>query len=193
MYAAARKASPSVVFLDEFDALCVPRDAGESGAERRLLSTVLSELDGLESKEKGKYVLTVAATNVPWLIDVAALSRFEKRIHVPLPDLEGRLAIFEINITKKGYEYPGDLRKLAERSVGCSGREIARICREATGRMIDETNVDLVDSIESGPDRVAQYEIRVRPLTDEDFDFAFSRIKPEIGKEYLKKYEEFSN
>ena len=87
LYGTARDTSPSVVFLDEFESLAGQRDASDSGAERRILSTLLSELDGMDSKGRGDiYVLTIAATNRPWDLDSAVLSRFEKKILIPLPE-----------------------------------------------------------------------------------------------------------
>ena len=65
----------AVVFIDEVDALCLPRGEGsESGAERRMLATILSELDGLSDKGEDRFVLTIAATNAPWDLDQAVLS-----------------------------------------------------------------------------------------------------------------------
>ncbi len=70
----------AVVFIDEFDSLCPSRDSSTSGAERRLLSTLLSVLDGLSEKGEDPGVITLAATNLPWALDEAILSRFQKRV-----------------------------------------------------------------------------------------------------------------
>src|SRR5439155_13430442 len=114
LYGQARDTSPAVVFLDEFEALAISRDNDNSGPERRILSTILSELDGLS--EKGRrdiYVLTIAATNRPWDLDPAVLSRFEKKILIPLPDEATRRAILEIHLAKKGFKTAVPLADLA--------------------------------------------------------------------------------
>ena len=104
LYGTARDTSPSVVFLDEFESLAGQRDASDSGAERRILSTLLSELDGMDSKGRGDiYVLTIAATNRPWDLDGAVLSRFEKKILIPLPDEPTREKILRIHLERVGY------------------------------------------------------------------------------------------
>ena len=95
LYGKARDCSPSVIFLDEFESLCGSRDEGNSGAERRILSTILSELDGLSEKGRDDlFVLTIAATNRPWDLDPAVLSRFDKKILIPLPDPDTRRATY---------------------------------------------------------------------------------------------------
>ncbi|MGH9389534.1 MAG: ATP-binding protein, partial [Vicinamibacteria bacterium] len=105
LYGTARDTSPSVVFLDEFESLAGQRDASDSGAERRILSTLLSELDGMDSKGRSDiYVLTIAATNRPWDLDPAVLSRFEKKVLIPLPDETTRERILRIHLEKKGFQ-----------------------------------------------------------------------------------------
>src|SRR5262245_5306742 len=124
LYGTARDTSPSVVFLDEFESLCGKRDASDTGAERRILSTLLSELDGMDQKGRTDiYVLTIAATNRPWDLDPAVLSRFEKKILIPLPDPATRERILKIHIEKKGYRTSVPMAGLAELTSGYSGRE----------------------------------------------------------------------
>jgi katanin p60 ATPase-containing subunit A1 len=90
LFSVARRLSPAVIFLDEFESLTPVRGSGESGAERRIVSTLLAELDGLQAKDDTGFVLTICATNLPWLLDLAILSRFQRRIYVPLPDPDAR-------------------------------------------------------------------------------------------------------
>ena len=187
-YAAGHE--PCVVFLDEFDALSIPRDQSDSGAERRMLSAILTELDGLSGKGAHRAVLTIAATNAPWALDVAALSRFDKRIHVPLPDRAARAAILRIHLDAKGYRLDGDYDALAAAADGTSGRELARLCKEVANRMIHETNPDLIDR---DVEALKAYTLKTRPLTMADFEPALASLRPETPPAAIRRYEAFDS
>src|SRR5436190_9173266 len=189
LYGTARDTSPSVVFLDEFESLAGQRDASDSGAERRILSTLLSELDGMDSKGRGDiYVLTIAATNRPWDLDSAVLSRFEKKILIPLPDESTRERILRIHLEKKGFPVEVGYRDLATMTDGYSGREIERLCKEVTTGMADEVNRDIPALVDQGLDTVKKYKIKVRPLTQKDFEAAARLIHPQTTPEEMQKY-----
>lgn len=194
IYGAARDNSPSVVFLDEFESLTSNRDSGEqSGAERRILSTILAELDGLAEKGRSDiFVLTIAATNRPWEIDAAVMSRFEKQILIPLPDEETRQAILEIQLFKKGYQIDFELHELIDDTEGYSGREIERLCKQATSQMIGELNVDLPELIDRGLAATRGYQVKVRPLTLADFERAKTYIKPVTSPAEMQRYLDWS-
>ena len=189
LYGTARDTSPSVVFLDEFESLAGQRDASDSGAERRILSTLLSELDGMDSKGRNDiYVLTIAATNRPWDLDSAVLSRFEKKILIPLPDETTRERILKIHLEKKGFPVQMGYPDLAQMTAGYSGREIERFCKEVTTSMVEEVNRDIPSMVDQGLDTVKKYRIKVRPLTREDFESAAKLIHPQTTKEEMQKY-----
>jgi len=76
-------------------------------------------------------VLTIGATNLPWLLDGAILSRFQKRILVPLPDAEARKAILDIHLGKRGHKTTLPIATLVTRTEGYSGREIEQVCQTA--------------------------------------------------------------
>ena len=189
LYGTARDTSPSVVFLDEFESLCGKRDASDSGAERRILSTLLSELDGMDQKGRTDiYVLTIAATNRPWDLDSAVLSRFEKKILIPLPDVATRERILRIHLEKKGYRTPVPFAELAELTSGYSGREIERFCKEVTTSMIEEMNREIPGLIDKGLDQVKKYRLKVRELTRADFEDAARLIHPQTTPEEMEKF-----
>jgi SpoVK/Ycf46/Vps4 family AAA+-type ATPase len=189
LYGTARDTSPSVVFLDEFESLAGQRDASDSGAERRILSTLLSELDGMDSKGRGDiYVLTIAATNRPWELDSAVLSRFEKKILIPLPDEPTRERILRIHLERKGFPVEVGYPELAAMTDGYSGREIERFCKEVTTGMVEEVNKGILALVDQGLDTVKKYKIKVRPLTKADFDAAARLIHPQTTAEEMKKY-----
>jgi len=189
LYETAREYAPSVVFMDEFESLCINRSMSESGAERRMLSNLLTELDGLTEKGSEDYVLTIGSTNTPWLLDEAALSRFQKRIYVPLPDQAARLAILKIHIIKNGHKLEGSLESLAQRIEGLSGREIGRICTEVISGMIHEQNPELERTVEKGKEAVKKYNLKIRSLREEEFYPVLKKMKPDATREALQKYE----
>ncbi|OGL43850.1 MAG: hypothetical protein A2161_19055 [Candidatus Schekmanbacteria bacterium RBG_13_48_7] len=179
LYDAARRAAPSVIFLDEFESLTAPRGASsETGPERRLLSTILAELDGLAEKGSDRHVLTIAATNAPWSIDEAVLSRFHRKIYIPLPDFEARKKIFEIHLKKHGFETEVNYDWLAERTRRFSGREIEQICGKTIERMIGEMNMNIPSIVDQGKDAIRNYEIVLRPLTRKDFEETLKKVVP---------------
>lgn len=192
LYGTARDTSPSVVFLDEFEALAGQRDSSDSGAERRILSTLLSELDGMDSKGRNDlYVLTIAATNRPWDLDPAVLSRFEKKILIPLPDAPTREKILRIHLERKGFAVGVPYEDLVRLTEGYSGREIERFCKEVTTGMIEEMNREIPQLVDRGLDTVRKHRLRVRPLGRTDFEAAARLIHPQTRPEEMRRYYEW--
>ncbi len=192
LYGTARDTSPAVVFLDEFESIAGKRDDQDSGPERRILSTLLSELDGMEAKgRRDIYVLTIAATNRPWDLDAAVLSRFEKKILIPLPDVVARREILRIHLEKRGFQVQGDPQQLATATEGYSGREIERLCKEVTTRMVAEMNREIPGLIDKGLDEVRKHQLKVRPLTTADFQKAIAKLNPQTTAADVKKYNEW--
>lgn len=191
LFTVARRLSPSVIFLDEFESLTPPRGEGESGAERRIVSTLLAELDGMATKDEKSYVLTIGATNLPWLLDGAILSRFQKRIFVPLPDTDARRAILEIHLTRRGHKLAVSLEDLVKRTDGYSGREIEQVCQTAITSMTRRANPDLMAVVDKGQSALRAYEIKVGPLIEADFQTAFSQIHPSVDEASMRRYHEW--
>jgi len=133
-------------------------------------------------------VMTIAATNRPWDLDAAVLSRFEKKILIPLPDAVTRERILRIHLEKKGYQVDVPFPELAKRIDGYSGREIERFCKEVTTGMIEEMNRDIPALVDRGLDAVKKHKIKVRPLTAEDVEVALRTIHPQTTPEEMKKY-----
>jgi transitional endoplasmic reticulum ATPase len=128
----ARMASPAVIFFDEFDSL-VPRRGmgfGDSGVSERVISQLLTEMDGITSL---KDVVVVAATNRPDIIDSAVLrpGRFDRLIYVPEPNAEARVEVFRIYTDNMPLAQDVDVAALAKDTKGYSGADIQALCREA--------------------------------------------------------------
>lgn len=195
LYAAATIHAPSVVFLDEIDALSRQRGGGqESGAERRLLNTFLSELDGLQAKrDELPFIITAGATNVPWDLDHAIVSRFSGGlIYVPLPDTEARRTIFQIYIDNKGHTSQVSPDELVRQSEGYSGREIEQVVSIAVRRMIRRANPDLLQVSTSGQDGLREYLLQTTALIRGDFEMAFARVRPAATPAAIRRYEDWS-
>ena len=191
LYTVARRLSPSVVFIDEFESISPPRGSGESGAERRIVATLLAELDGLAGKDDQSFVLSIAATNMPWLLDHAVLSRFQKRIYVPLPDDHARNAIFDILLTRRGHISEIPVSSLVSRTDGYSGREIERLCQNATMSMIQRTNPDLEIKVDDGLEALQEYRVRTETISKGDFNLAFKEVQPGTNPKLLRRYQEW--
>jgi vacuolar protein-sorting-associated protein 4 len=126
----AREAKPSIIFIDEVDSLCGTRGEGESEASRRIKTEFLVQMNGVGNDETG--VLVLGATNIPWALDLAIKRRFEKRIYIPLPDLEARKRMFELNVGETPCALDSkDYRKLAAQTEGYSGSDISVLVRDA--------------------------------------------------------------
>jgi SpoVK/Ycf46/Vps4 family AAA+-type ATPase len=182
----ARKNQPSIIFMDEFDSIMLTRDSGVHEATRRVMSQILTEIDGFSSGKDSK-VIIMAATNRPWDLDDAMVSRFQRKIYVPLPDADSRRQIFEIHL--KGTTFSGvTITALSQMSEGYSGRDIASVCREAIMFMIRGENPRLE---ELTPAQIEKYAMTYRSLDKKDFDHAFSKVKRTVSDKHLGKYAEW--
>lgn len=135
----ARQAAPCVIFFDELDAIA-PRRGGSEGdghVTERVISQMLTELDGLEDL---KGVVVIGATNRPDIIDEALLrpGRFDRILEVPAPDKEARKHIFQIHTRKKPLESDVNLDKLVEMTEGMTGADIAALVNAAAMSAIKE-------------------------------------------------------
>jgi transitional endoplasmic reticulum ATPase len=132
----ARQAAPCIIFMDEIDSIAPIRGHGESSqVTERIVSQILTELDGIESL---KDVVVVAATNRPDIIDPALLraGRFGKHIEIGLPDLDARKAIFKIHLKNRPLGDDVNIESLAASMEGKSGADIEGLCDEATTEAI---------------------------------------------------------
>jgi transitional endoplasmic reticulum ATPase len=169
-----RTAAPSIIFFDELDAIVPRRGLGyaDSGASERVISQLLTELDGIESLQN---VLVIAATNRPDILDPAVMrpGRFDRLIYVPSPDFDSLKEIFKIHAGSMPLSKDVSLDELARRSQGYSGADIEAICREAAMNALRE-DVDATD------------------VSSRDFDEAMERVGPSIAPEDDAWYQKFS-
>lgn len=182
----ARKEQPSLVFIDELDSIAVARSGSINEATRRVLGEFLTQIEGFNTKKEEK-VLIMGATNKPWDLDDAIVSRFQRKIYVPLPDEKARKAIIRIHL--EGADTSGiDLEGLVGKTQGFSGRDISSMCQEAVNIMVREQNPGLE---ELSSREVERYSLKYRALKPEDFEEALNRIRPAVSAQDVKKYEEW--
>ncbi|KAJ5156034.1 vacuolar protein sorting-associated protein 4 [Penicillium capsulatum] len=126
----ARENKPAIIFIDEVDALCGPRGEGESEASRRIKTELLVQMDGVGKDSKG--VLILGATNIPWQLDAAIRRRFQRRVHISLPDINARMKMFMLAVGSTPCQMTqADYRTLAEMSEGYSGSDISIAVQDA--------------------------------------------------------------
>jgi transitional endoplasmic reticulum ATPase len=163
----ARLSSPCIIFFDEIEAIAGRRGEGDSNVTERIISQLLTEMDGIEEL---RGVVVLAATNRPELIDSALLraGRFEVRLDLPLPDQIGRRKIFTVHTRAKPLADDVDIAELAQITEGYAGSDIEAVCRrasmeairelvEAQGKDLDPTSVQISRRhFEIGIDEVAK-------------------------------------
>tara|TARA_B100000459_G_C8564911_1_gene195781 strand:- start:308 stop:1114 length:807 start_codon:yes stop_codon:yes gene_type:complete len=153
LFSLAKEKSPSIIFLDEIDAIGAKRLDGSTSGDRevqRTLMQLLAELDGFDALEDVKII---AATNRPDILDDALLrpGRFDRIIEIPIPDDGGRKAIIELHISKMSTKRI-QINQIVEKTIGFSGAELKATCVEAGMIAIREgrssiTHKDFIESI----------------------------------------------
>ncbi len=131
LFSKAKKAAPSLIFIDEIDAVARKRGTRiQSGTTEQTLNQILVEMDGFE---KNVNVIVLAATNRPDVLDPAILrpGRFDRQVRIEVPDADGRKEILTIHGKNKPFDSDVDLEKIAKRTVGFTGADLENILNEA--------------------------------------------------------------
>ena len=171
LFKQANEKAPCIVFIDEIDTIGKKRDGNISGNDEReqTLNQLLTEMDGFDGS---KGVVILAATNRPDSLDPALLrpGRFDRRIPVELPDLQGREEILKVHAKKIKISDNVDFREIAKAASGASGAELANIVNEAALRAVRDrrkfaTQADMEESIEVV---IAGYQKKSRVLSEKE-------------------------
>ena len=171
LFKQANEKAPCIVFIDEIDAIGKKRDGRIGGNDEReqTLNQLLTEMDGFDGS---KGVVILAATNQPDSLDPALLrpGRFDRRIPVELPDLQGRVDILKVHAKKIKLSDNVDFDAIARAASGASGAELANIVNEAALRAVRcgrkfATQADLMESVEVV---IAGYQKKNRILSDKE-------------------------
>ena len=134
LFAQARKNAPSIIFIDEIDAIGRQRGSGFGGGHderEQTLNQLLTEMDGFDTA--GSSVVVLAATNMPDVLDKALLrpGRFDRRVDVPFPDADSREQILKIHAQAIKLDPAADLKKIAQETAGYSGADLANLINKA--------------------------------------------------------------
>ena len=173
LFKQANEKAPCIVFIDEIDAIGKKRDGGQFGGgndeREQTLNQLLTEMDGFDGS---KGVVILAATNRPEALDPALLrpGRFDRRIPVELPDLQGRIDILKVHAKKIKLAGNVDFAAIARTAAGASGAELANIINEAALRAVRlgrscATQEDLMESVEVV---IAGYQKKNRVLSNKE-------------------------
>jgi len=172
LFKQANEKAPCIVFIDEIDTIGKKRDTGMGGGNderEQTLNQLLTEMDGFEGS---KGVVILAATNRPETLDPALLrpGRFDRRVPVELPDLQGREAILKVHAAKVKLANNVDFNAIARAASGASGAELANMVNEAALRAVRQrrkfvTQEDLQESIEVV---IAGYQKKNKILSDHE-------------------------
>jgi transitional endoplasmic reticulum ATPase len=166
----ARMAAPCVVFIDEVDSIAPRRGLGysDSGVTERVVSQLLTEMDGLIAMEN---IVVLAATNKPEILDPALMrpGRFDRLIYIPPPDENARLQILKVHTRNMPLDNV-NLDEIAKNTNGYSGADLEALCREAA-----------MNALRRDSEKIEM----------KDFNEALKKIKPSIKIGEMKKYEKF--
>jgi len=169
---------PIIIFIDEVDALFGEKKGGcDYGVEMR--NQFLKELDSLGDKNCNLPLYVIASTNKPWNLDFAFVRRFQKRVHVEMPDKTGRAEMLKLHTNEMNLDSSIDFSYLSEMCNGYSGSDLKNVCR---------------DAYQSTIDRVFESDVKseLDPVSERDFVKAIERRNPSVSNEVICQIEEWS-
>ncbi len=178
IFADAAAQGPSIVFLDEIDAIAPQREKVVGDVEKRVVAQLLALMDGLNRRQN---LIVIAATNIPNALDPALRrpGRFDREIAIPIPDRNGRQDILEIHSRGMPLAEDVDMSRLAEITHGFVGADLEALCREAAMICLRRLMPDIDFAMAGIPyERLAQLEV-----TMDDFTTALKEVEPSAIRE----------
>lgn len=174
----AEKNSPSIIFIDEIDSIAPKRDKTNGEVERRVVSQLLTLMDGMKARSN---IVVIAATNRPNSIDSALrrFGRFDREVDIGVPDAEGRLEILKIHTKNVKLADDVDLEFLASETHGFVGADIASLCSEAAIEQIREK----MDYIDLEEDTIDAEVLSSLSVSMKNFMLALSNSNPSALRE----------
>ncbi|KAL4125393.1 hypothetical protein PRIC2_008978 [Phytophthora ramorum] len=171
LFEMARELQPSVVFMDEIDALLSTRSASENDASRRIKNQFFTELDGAASSQEDR-ILVMGATNLPQELDEAIVRRLEKRIYVPLPDSTSREGLIRHLLSSQKFSLSSkDVKHIVKATDRYSGSDLKAVCKDAALGPIRELGAKVADVKTED----------VREINASDFQVALTRVRPSVS------------
>ena len=178
----AKEKAPTIVFIDEIDSIAPKREEVTGEVERRVVSQLLSLMDGLEGRGK---VIVIAATNRPNALDPALRrpGRFDREIEIKVPDKKGRFEILQIHTRHMPLLQDVDLEKLASITHGFVGADLEYLCKEAAMKTLRR----MLPELKLEEERLSPETLDKLIVTGADFDNALKEIVPSAMREvYLE-------
>jgi transitional endoplasmic reticulum ATPase len=178
----AKEKAPTIVFIDEIDSIAPKREEVTGEVERRVVSQLLSLMDGLEGRGK---VIVIAATNRPNALDPALRrpGRFDREIEIKVPDKKGRFEILQIHTRHMPLLQDVDLEKLAAVSHGFVGADLEYLCKEAAMKCLRR----MLPELKLEEERLSPETLDKLIVTGADFENALKEIVPSAMREvYLE-------
>jgi transitional endoplasmic reticulum ATPase len=167
----ARQTSPTIIFFDEIDSLAPRRGLNsDSNVTERVVNQLLTEMDGLQELND---IVIIAATNRPDIMDTALLrpGRFDRIIHVPVPEKKSRRQIFEVHLKEMPIAKNVDINHLVDKTEGYVGADIEAVCREAAILALRE-------------------DIKSKEVGEKFFEDALNKVRPSVTKDIEQSYRE---
>jgi len=176
----AQEKAPSIIFIDEIDSIAPKRDEVSGDVEKRIVSQLLSLMDGLKTRKK---VVVIAATNRPNAIDPALRrpGRFDREIEIGIPDEEGRYDILQIHTRGMPLEQDIDLKSYAKVTHGFVGADLEMVAKEAAMRSLRR----IIPEINLKESKIPIGILNKIKITNQDFDGALKEVHPSAMREVL--------
>ncbi len=176
----AKKNAPSIIFIDELDAIASKREEVSGDVEQRVVSQLLSLMDGLEARGK---IIVIAATNRVDAVDPALRrpGRFDREIEIGVPDRDGRKEILQIHTRGMPMGEDVDMEELADNTHGYVGADLAALAREAAMNSLRK----ILPEIELDEERIPSETLEKLEVTKDDFRGARGQVEPSAMREVL--------
>ena len=174
----AEENSPSIVFIDEIDSIAPKRDEVSGEVEKRIVSQLLTLMDGMKSRGK---VVVIAATNRPDSIDPALRrpGRFDREIEIGIPDQEGREDILSIHTRGMPIDEKVDLKQISKTTHGFVGADLEILAKEAAMRSLRR----ILPEIDLDQEKISSEILQKIKITAEDFRDALKEVRPSALRE----------
>ena len=178
IFTQAEENSPSIIFIDEIDSIAPKRDEVSGEVEKRIVSQLLTLLDGMKSRGK---VVVIAATNRPDSIDPALRrpGRFDREIEIGIPDDSGRSEILSIHTRGMPIDEKVDLQQIAKTTHGFVGADLEVLSKEAAMRSLRR----ILPEIDLDEDKISTEVLQKIQITSEDFRDALKEVRPSALRE----------
>jgi transitional endoplasmic reticulum ATPase len=177
----AEKNAPSIIFIDEIDAIATKREETKGEVERRVVAQLLALMDGLQSRGK---VVVIAASNVPQMLDPALRrpGRFDREIDIGVPDKQGRLEVLKIHTRNMPLSEEVDLKEIANVTHGFVGADLSSLAKEAAMIVLRRILPELQLEKEEAIPKETLEKLRI---TQQDFWEALKVVRPSAMREVL--------